>query len=118
MGLDSASQLGTTQDVMNNIQLFMALFKFVLPIISVLLCIEMIRIIKKAIKKRAELNKNKKKQQEIKEEAKKKQKQKIDKLYENDEFLIKQLDGTQEPLDKRAYRELDITFDKKGKVIK
>lgn len=31
---------------------------------------------------------------------------------------MKQLDGTHEPLDKSAYHDLDITFDKNGKAIR
>lgn len=125
MRLDEASQLGTTQDVINSIQLFGTIFKFVFPLIAVLVCIEIIKIIKKAIKRRAKRNeikkiqaKEKEKQQQKIEDAKKKRKQKINKLYKDDEFLMKQLDNTHEPLDKSAYRDLDITFDRNGKAIR
>ena len=125
MRLDEASQLGTTQDVFNSMQLFGIIFKFVFPLIAVLICIEFIKIIKKAIKRRIQRNeikkiqaKEKEKQQKKVEAAKKKRKQKINKLYKDDEFLMKQLDGTHEPLDKSAYHDLDITFDRDGKAIR
>lgn len=125
MRLDEASQLGTTQDVLSSMQLFGIIFKFVFPLIAVLICIELIKIIKKAIKRRMQRNeikkiqaKEKEKQQKKVEAAKKKRKQKINKLYKDNEFLMKQLDGTHEPLDKSAYHDLDITFDKNGKAIR
>lgn len=125
MRLDEASQLGTTQDVFSSMQLFGIIFKFVFPLIAVLICIEFIKIIKKAIKRRIQRNeakkiqdKEKEKQQKKIEAAKKKRKQKINKLYKDNEFLMKQLDGTHEPLDKSAYHDLDITFDKNGKAIR
>lgn len=125
MRLDEASQLGTTQDVLSSMQLFGIVFKFVFPLIAVLICIELIKIIKKAIKRRMQRNeikkiqaKEKEKQQKKVEAAKKKRKQKINKLYKDNEFLMKQLDGTHEPLDKSAYHDLDITFDKNGKAIR
>lgn len=125
MRLDEASQLGTTQDVLSSMQLFGIIFKFVFPLIAVLICIEFIKIIKKAIKRRMQRNeakkvqaKEKEKQQKKIEAAKKKRKQKINKLYKDNEFLMKQLDGTHEPLDKSAYHDLDITFDKNGKAIR
>lgn len=125
MRLDEASQLGTTQDVLSIMQLFGIIFKFVFPLIAVLICIELIKIIKNAIKRRMQRNeakkvqaKEKEKQQKKIEAAKKKRKQKINKLYKDNEFLMKQLDGTHEPLDKSAYHDLDITFDKNGKAIR
>lgn len=125
MRLDEASQLGTTQDVINSIQLFGTIFKIVFPLIAVLVCIELIKIIRKVIKRRAKRNeikkiqaKEKEKQQQKIEDAKKKRKQKINKLYKDDEFLMKQLDNTHEPLDKSAYHDLDITFDRNGKAIR
>lgn len=125
MRLDEASQLGTTQDVLSSMQLFGIIFKFVFPLIAVLICIELIKIIKNAIKRRMQRNeakkvqaKEKEKQQKKIEAANKKRKQKINKLYKDNEFLMKQLDGTHEPLDKSAYHDLDITFDKNGKAIR
>lgn len=125
MRLDEASQLGTTQDVLSSMQLFGIIFKFVFPLIAVLICIELIKIIKKAIKRRMQRNeakkiqaKEKEKQQKKIDAANNKRKQKINKLYKDDEFLMKQLDDTHEPLDKSAYHDLDITFDKNGKAIR
>lgn len=125
MRLDEASQLGTTQDVFSSIQLFGIIFKFVFPLIAVLVCIEIIKTIKKAIKRRMQHNeikkiqaKEKEKQQKEIEDTKNKRNLKINELYKDDEFLMKQLDGTHEPLDKSAYHDLDITFDRNGKAIR
>lgn len=115
MRLDEASRLGDIQDIITNIQLFGILIKLVFPIIAVLVCIEIIRKAAKRKMKRDELKKQQKK--EI-EERQKKEKQRIDKLYEDNDFLMKQLEGTHEPIDKSAYRDLDITFDKNGKAIR
>ena len=125
MGLDNASKLGTTHDVLNSMQLFGILFKIVFPIIAILVCIELIKIFKQAIKRkmqrdeiRKQQSKEKEKQQKKINTAKKKRKQRINNLYKDNEFLMKQLDGTHEPLDKSAYRDLDISFDRNGKAIK
>lgn len=125
MGLDNAGKLGTTHDVLNSMQLFGILFKIVFPIIAVLVCIELVKIFKQAIKRKMQRDELKKQQAKEKEKqqkkintAKKKRKQRINNLYKDDAFLMKQLDGTHEPLDKSAYRDLDISFDRNGKVIK
>ncbi len=125
MGLDNAGKLGTTHDVLNSMQLFWILFKIVFPIIAVLVCIELVKIFKQAIKRKMQRDELKKQQAKEKEKqqkkintAKKKRKQRINNLYKDDAFLMKQLDGTHEPLDKSAYRDLDISFDRNGKVIK
>lgn len=125
MKLDEASRFGDIQDVINNVQLFGILIKIVFPIIAILVSIEIIKMIKRAIKRkmqRDELKKQQKKEKEKQQKKlnsiKKKEKQRIDKLYKDNDFLMKQLEGTHEPLDKSAYRDLDITFDKNGKAIR
>ena len=125
MRLDEASRLGDIHDIITNVQLFGIIFKFLFPLIAVLVCIEIIKMVKKALnrkRQRDELKKQQKKEKEKQQKkinsARKKEKQRINKLYNDNEFLMKQLDGTHEPFDKSAYRDLDITFDKNGKAIR
>ena len=114
MSLDEASRIGNTQDVINAMKLFIIIFKFVTPFIALLIFIEIVRIINKTSKRKAKQNEIKRKQKKEKDRKKKE----IDKLYENDEWLMKRLDDTYEPFDKSAYNRLDLTFDKNGKAIK
>lgn len=129
MKLNEATDLGTTTDVFNNIQLFGFLFKIIFPIVVVLIVIELIKFTIKAFNYWLKQNEIKKKQLKEKEKQRQKQqekinltrqkrKQHIDKLYRDDNFLMKQLDGTHEPIDKSIYHDLDLFFDKSGKVIK
>lgn len=125
MRLDEASKLGTTQDVFSSMQLFGLIFKIVFPFIAVLVCIEIFKAIRKVLDKKIkrdglERQKNKEKEKQYKKitNAQKERNKRINKLYEDDEFLIKQLEGTHEPFDKSTYHDLDLTFDKNGKVIK
>ena len=125
MGLDNAGKLGTTHDVLNSMQLFTIIFKILFPIIAVLILIELVKIFKQAIKRRIQRNEIKKQQAKEKEKqqkkintANRKRKQRINNLYKDDKFLMKQLEGTHEPLDKSAYHDLDISFDINGKAIK
>jgi len=118
MRLEDTSRLGDVQDVIDNIQIFIVLIELISPFLILLICITAFRLIRKALNRRAQQKKIQRKQLAEIKAAQKVEKKKIDKLYKNDEFLYKQLDGTKEPYDKSNYSSLDITIDKNGKVIK
>lgn len=125
MNLNDASNLGNLQDVIFNIQIFGLLMQILFPIVVVLVGIEFFKAIQKAFNKKIKRDEIKRQQQKEVEKQQKKvnltrqrQKQRINRLYKDDEFLMRQLEGTHEPFDKSAYRDLDLTFDKKGKAIR
>lgn len=118
MELNNASELGSRTDIINNIQLFTELFKIFIPVIAILVIIITVTFIHKLLKFREKQkikeNKRKKAMQKQKE-AKQRQ---LNRLFEDDEFMFKQLENADEPLDKRPYHSLDLSFDRYGKVIK
>lgn len=125
MGLNEAGKLGTTQDIFSSMQLFGIIFQFVLPLVAVLVGIEVVKMFKKAFRRKLQRDeiarqqdKEKQKQQKQITNAQKEKQRKINRLFKDDEFLMKQLDGTHEPFDKSAYHDLDLTFDRNGKVIR
>lgn len=110
MSLDNASNLGTTDDIVNYIEIFIFLIKLISPLLVILILIGIIRYIKKTIDKyktRKELIDKKKK--DIEEQR--------NKIFKSDEEMLKRLDNISEPLDKSKYSKLDITFNTNGKAI-
>lgn len=121
MGLEEASNLGTIQDIISQIQLFWVLVFLVSPIIIFLLTIIIIRLVKNILKWKASKRKHMKKLEEERKKkikaAKKHRKQLIDKAFQNEKYMMHKLDNIVEPIDKSAYHDLDITFGKDGKTI-
>lgn len=109
MEFEGAGRLSTDTDVINIMNLFVFMLKIFLPILILLMTICLIGYIKKLLKQRKE----KKKQQKIKE----RKQERINKLFENDAFLMKQLNNLTEPEDMSLYRNLYMEFDTNGKVI-
>lgn len=132
MGIEQASNLGSIDDVVNMIQVFGIITYFVLPFILALLIIYIGRYIKKRSDKKKAAKLEKEKQLEIEKQAKKIQKEQIEKqkiiiknnrikankIFNDKEYMLRQLDDIKEPTIKSEYRNLAINFDKNGKMIK
>lgn len=132
MGIEQASNLGSIDDVVNMIQVFGIITYFVLPFILALLIIYIGRYIKKRSDKKKAAKLEKEKQLEIEKQAKKIQKEQIEKqkiiiknnrikankIFNDKEYMLRQLDDVKEPTIKSEYRNLAINFDKNGKMIK
>lgn len=125
MRLDEASKLGNLQDIFGSMQLFGFILQIVFPFVAVLISIEVFKAIRKALDRKIQRDEIKRQQNKEKEKhqkqivnAQKERKKRINKLFKDDEFLMKQLEGTHEPFDKSAYRDLDLTFDRNGKAIR
>lgn len=129
MGIEQASNLGSIDDITNMIQVFGVITYFVLPFILALLIIYIARYIKKRSDKKKAAKLEKEKQLEIEKQAKKIQKEQIEKqkiiiknkankIFNDKEYMLRQLDDVKEPTIKSEYRNLTINFDKNGKMIK
>lgn len=132
MGIEQASNLGSIADIANMIQVFGIITYFVLPFILVLLIVYFVRYMKKRSDKKKAAKLEKEKQLEIEKQAKKIQKEQIEKqkviiknnrikankIFNDKEYMLRQLDDIKEPTIKSEYRNLAINFDKNGKMIK
>lgn len=132
MGIEQASYLGSIDDVANMVQVFGILTYFVMPFILVLLIVYFVRYMKKRSAKKKAAKLEKEKQLEIEKQAKKIQKEQIEKqkviiknnrikankIFNDKEYMLRQLDDIKEPAIKSEYRNLAINFDKNGKMIK
>lgn len=129
MGIEQASNLGSIDDIANMIQVFGIITYFVLPFILAILIIYIARYIKKRSDKKKAAKLEKEKQLEIEKQAKKIQKEQIEKqkiiiknkankIFNDKEYMLRQLDDVKEPTIKSEYRNLAINFDKNGKMIK
>lgn len=93
--LDQASKLGTVEDIAGAVQLSSILFYCITPWIVLFIVIYAIRRLRKKLKRN-----------------------KINKLFNDDEYMFSQIDYIRpEPIDKRKYRSLALEFDTKGRVI-
>ena len=118
---DNASDFSYTTDAINSIQLLKTALMIAIPAIAVLVIIATLiwfnRYMKYKSKKKETAKKKKEKEQRKIKEQQKKKKEHIDKLFEDDNFLMKQVENIEEPVDKSKYHKLDLIFGTDGKVI-
>lgn len=118
---DNASDFSYATDAINSIQLLKTVLMITIPAIAVLIVIATLiwlnRYMKYKSKQKDTVKKKKEKEQRKIKEQQKKKKEHIDKLFENDEFLMKQVENIEEPVDKSKYHKLDLIFGTDGKVI-
>lgn len=121
MVIEQATNLGSVNDIIKLIDLFVFLIKCCMPLLAVF----GIGYIIHATKRKGKTNKEKKRA--LKEEAKKQKKNKKEhmrqqkeskEIFNNPNAMYKKLDNIQEPINKADYRNLEINFDKNGKMIR
>jgi uncharacterized membrane protein (DUF106 family) len=129
MGIDEAGHIGSASDILNKAELFAVIIKIISPVLIVLVGLILIKYILKYHKywykhrkiekeQQEEKKKQQEKQQKQKDQLLRKRKQRINKVFNDKELLLKQLDDLKEPEDTEKFRSLYVNFDKDGKAIK
>jgi mannitol-specific phosphotransferase system IIBC component len=129
MNIDDAGHIGSASDVLNKAELFGIIIKIISPVLIVLVSLILIKYILKYYKywsknrkiekeQQEEKKKQQEKQQKKKDQLLRKRKQKINKVFNDKELLLNQLNDLKEPQDTERFKSLYVSFDKDGKAIK